>query len=96
MDSCQAGRKGYSVLIHIKYPFQRPIGGLRYIGAPSRQEILQVVSRIMSEHGVSHPVWPMKALCIKHDNAAYDILDYEHDHIGGLFDDILKSKAFKD
>lgn len=50
----------------------------------------------MSEHGVSHAVWPMKALCIKHDNAAYDILDYEHDHIGGLFDDILKSKAFKD
>lgn len=75
--------------------FSTPHWGIE-VHRPSRQEILQVVSRIMSEHGVSHAVWPMKALCIKHDNAAYDILDYEHDHIGGLFDDILKSKAFKD
>jgi hypothetical protein len=58
---------------------------------PSRRKILQEVSEIMSDHGLSNPVWPMKTLCVKHDDTEYDILGYKHDYIGRLLDDILKS-----
>jgi hypothetical protein len=91
-ESCEGERKSYSALVHVDYPFQaRPMGGLRDIEAPSRQVILQEVSKIMSEHGLSNPVWPIKTLCVKHEDTAYDILGYKHDYIGSLLDDVLKS-----
>ncbi|KAJ5517511.1 hypothetical protein N7527_009071 [Penicillium freii] len=40
--------KGFSILLDIQYPFKRPIGALRYIESPSRQNILRVVAQVLS------------------------------------------------
>jgi hypothetical protein len=87
-------QKGYSILLTIEHPFHPPVGGLRYIGAPSRQVILQAVSKIMSENGLSNAVYHMKTLCVKSDTGSYDILGYEYDHIKDLLDHVLKSEKF--
>jgi hypothetical protein len=92
LESSHVEHKGYSVLVNIEHPYYPPIGGLRSIGAPSRQEILKVISHIMSEHGLSNTVYYMKTLSIKLNNHAYDILGYEHDHIEDLLDHVVGSE----
>ncbi|CBF76111.1 uncharacterized protein ANIA_05087 [Aspergillus nidulans FGSC A4] len=94
LESCNVEQKGYSILLIIEHPFHPPFGGLRYIGAPSRQVILQAISKIMSENGLSNTVYHMKTLCVKSDTGSYDILGYEYDHIEDLLDHVLKSEKF--
>jgi hypothetical protein len=92
LESSHVEQKGYSVLVKIDHPYHPPVGGLRFIGAASRHEVLKVVSQIMSEHGLSNTVYYMKTLSIKLNNHAYDILGHRHDHIEDLLDHVLESE----
>jgi hypothetical protein len=87
-----AGAKGYSVVIDIQYPLKRPIGALRYIDSPSRQNILQVVEQVLATNEPLDPTRLVKSLSVRKGNATYDILGYAQDHIGDLLDDILESE----
>lgn len=85
--------RGFSILLDIQYPFKRPMGALRYIESPSRQNILQVVAQVLSTSEISDdPIWPMKSLSVRKGNTVYDVLGYPQDDIGGLLDDILESE----
>lgn len=87
-----AGATGYSVVIDIQYPLKRPIGALRYIDSPSRQNILQVVEQVLATNEPLDPTRFVKSLSVRKRNATYDILGYAQDRIGDLLDDILESE----
>ena len=60
-----AGATGYSVVIDIQYLLKRPIGALRYIDSPSRQNILQVVEQVLATNEPLDPTQFMKSECSK-------------------------------
>ncbi|KAJ5962648.1 hypothetical protein N7501_007589 [Penicillium viridicatum] len=89
--SSHACTTGYSVLVDIQYPFQRPTGALRYIKIPSRQNLLQVVAQVLATNEPPNdPNRFMKSLSIRKGDTKYDILGYPEDDIRSLLDDILE------
>lgn len=91
--SSHARVRGFSILLDIQYPFKRPMGALRYIESPSRQNILQVVAQILSTSEIpDDPILPMKSLSVRKGNTVYDVLGYPQDDIGSLLDDVLESE----
>ncbi|KAJ6041380.1 uncharacterized protein N7446_010732 [Penicillium canescens] len=85
--------RGFSILLDIQYPYRRPMGALRYIESPSRQNILQVVAQVLSTSEIPNdPIWPMKSLSVRKGNTVYDVLGHPQDDIGSLLDDILESE----
>lgn len=84
---------GFSILLDIQYPFKRPMGALRYIESPTRQNILRAVAQVLSISEIpDNPIWPMKSLSVRKGNTVYDVLGYPQDDIGSLLEDVLESE----
>ena len=91
-ELCHEEQQDYSLLVHVKHPFNQSMGALRTIRHPSREGLLKVIHQVLAGYGLSNPIWPMQSLLIKKGGNEYDILGYAHDYIGDLFDEILSSE----
>lgn len=91
-ESCHEEQEGYPVLVHIPYPFHPPIGALRNLSLPSRQSLLQIILQILDNRWITETVCPIQSLFIRQDNNLYDIIGYAHNHIGDLFNDVLRTE----
>lgn len=76
----------------IRNPYHPPMGAFSNISHPSRQGLLQVILQILSQHGISEPMWSISSLTIRLGNAAYDLLITHTIGLKILFDNILKSE----
>ncbi|KAL1885698.1 hypothetical protein Plec18167_001193 [Paecilomyces lecythidis] len=88
-------KKEYSVLIDIEHPCHPPMGAFKYIESGSRDCLLQAVSEIMTAHGppdISKIV--INSLSIRKGDGIYDILEYAHDDVGELLDEVVESEKF--
>ncbi|KAE8155679.1 hypothetical protein BDV40DRAFT_112237 [Aspergillus tamarii] len=91
-ESRHEEQEGYLVLVHIPYPFHPPIGALRNLSLPSRQSLLQIILQILDDRWITETVCPVQSLFIRQGNNLYDIISYAHDHIGDLFNDVLRTE----
>ncbi|OJJ65669.1 hypothetical protein ASPBRDRAFT_49601 [Aspergillus brasiliensis CBS 101740] len=91
-ELCHGEQQDYSLLVHVKHPFNQSMGAFRTIRHPSREGLLKVIHQVVAGYGLSNPIWPMQSLFIKKGGNEYDILGYAHDYIGDLFDEIVRSE----
>lgn len=88
-------QKDYSVLIDIEHPYRPLMGAFKYIESGSRECLLQAVSEIMTAHGLPNTSSiAIKSLSIRKGDGVYDILDYAHDDVSGLLDEVVESEKF--
>lgn len=65
---------------------------LRFIGLPSRREILKAIFQIMSKHGLLDTSYYMKVLSVKLNDYTFYILGYEHDRVEDLLDCVVETE----